>query len=234
MGVLAARPDYAGLDDRELARRIAGGDSDAVVFLVRANNQRLYRAAWSVLRNKADAEEAVQEGYMKAFAAIDRFAGGSSLATWLTRIVVNEAISRVRAARRRKRSLGEAGVSVLDDYRASLETAPSLNPAPEEQVMRRELSRLLQAAITQLPETFRLVFVLHEIEGLSADEVAASIGAPAETVRTRLFRARRKLREILGPELQRSLQETVAFAGADCDAMTARVLAAFQQVRSEA
>ncbi|HEY1752717.1 MAG TPA: RNA polymerase sigma factor [Caulobacteraceae bacterium] len=219
------------MDDRTLAARIDAGDRAAVTFVVRANNQRLFRAAWGVLKNRADAEEAVQEGYMKAFAAIGRFGGASSLATWLTRIVVNEAISKVRASRRRKRSLEGQGLTVLEDYRERLQSAASLTAAPEESVMRRELAQILQGAIARLPETFRLVFVLHEIEGLSADEVAASIGAPVETVRTRLFRARRRLREDLGPELQRTLQSTVAFAGADCDGMTARVLAAFEAGR---
>src|SRR5690348_781898 len=130
--------DYEALDDARLAAAVAAGDRLAVTLVLRRHNQRLFRAAWSVLKNRADAEEAVQEGYLKAFAAIDRFEAGSSLATWLTRIVVNAAISRLRASRRRKRSLAGAGVASLDDARARL--AP-VSPAasPEEAYMRRQL-----------------------------------------------------------------------------------------------
>ena len=223
--------DYETLDDRGLAARIAAGDSVAAALVLRRYNQRLFRTAWSVLKDRADAEEAVQEGYLKAFAAIDRFQAGSSLATWLTRIVVNEAISRLRAAKRRKRALTGAGVASLDDARARL--AP-VSPAasPEEEVMRRQLSGLLEAAIARLPEPFRIVFVLHEVEGLSSEEVAESLDMPVETVRTRLFRARRRLRDDLGPELKAALAGSFPFAGADCDALTARVLSAWMQART--
>src|SRR5262245_32118492 len=93
--------DYESLTDLELARRIAQRDALAVRVVTRRNNQRLYRTAWSVLKNRADAEDAVQDGYLKAFAAIDNFAGASSLSTWLTRIVLNEALRRLRASHRR-------------------------------------------------------------------------------------------------------------------------------------
>ena len=227
----AAAIDYDALSDGDLAARISAGDHLAATHMLRRNNQRLFRAAWSVLKNRADAEEAVQEGYLKAFAAIDRFEAGSSLATWLTRIVVNEAISRLRAAKRRKRSLTGAGVASLDDARARL--APvSPAPSPEEEFMRRQLSGLLEGAIVRLPEPFRIVFVLHEVEGLTSDEVAASLEMPVETVRTRLFRARRRLRDDLGPELKAALHGSFPFAGADCDALTARVLSAWTRART--
>jgi len=221
--------DYQAMSERQLCQRIAAGDSLAARLVVRRNNQRLFRSAWSVLKDRAEAEEVVQEAYLKAFAGISRFSGESTLATWLTRIVINEAISRLRAAKRRKKALEEEGLAILDDYRERL--APSLVAAPEESVMRRELAGLLERAVARLPDLFRTVFVLHEIEGLSAEEVGASLGIPVETVRTRLFRARRRMRDDLGPELRRAFDGTIAFAGADCDALTDRVIAAFEASR---
>lgn len=229
MGAAVERLDYEAMGEADLAACIAGGDRDAARLLVRRNNQRLFRAAWSVVKNRAEAEEVVQEAYLKAFAGIGEFRGGSALSTWLTRIVVNEAINRVRAAKRRSRAFKEQGLSVIDDYRDRLSGAPSLNQAPDEALARRQLSALLERAIARLPEPFRLVFVLREVEGLSAEAVAEAVGAPLETVRTRLFRARRRLQADLGPELKRTLETTVAFAGADCDALTERVIAALER-----
>jgi RNA polymerase sigma-70 factor, ECF subfamily len=223
--------DYEAMSEREICRRLAAGDSLAVRLVVRRHNQRLYRSAWSVLKNRADAEEAVQEGYLKAFASIERFMGDSSLATWLTRIVVNEAISRLRAADRRRRSLRQDGLALLQDCRDRLAATPSLAAAPEEALMRREFADLLERAVARLGDPLRIVFVLHEIEGLSAAEVSESLGIPVETVRTRLFRARRRLRVDLEPELRSAFGGAIAFAGADCDALTERVLAAFEAAR---
>ena len=109
--------DYEQLSDIELAALVVRRDATAVRLITRRNNQRLYRAAWSVLKNRAEAEEAVQDGYLKAFAAIDSFAGNSSLSTWLTRIVINEALGRQRVAQRRLRLLHQQSVAVIDDYR---------------------------------------------------------------------------------------------------------------------
>ena len=107
--------DYEALNDIELAKRIAQRDTVAVRIVTKRNNQRLYRTAWSVLKDRADAEEAVQEGYLKAFAALDSFAGLSSLSTWLTRIVLNEAFARRRSTPQKIRALREHSVTFLDD-----------------------------------------------------------------------------------------------------------------------
>src|SRR5215213_590877 len=112
--------DYRGLGDVELARRCAARDGDAMRHVITVNNQRLFRAAWSILKIRQDAEEAVQAGYLSAFAAISSFEGRSSLSTWLTRIVVNEALGRRRAEQRRRRQLEQEGVAVLDQYRDAL------------------------------------------------------------------------------------------------------------------
>ena len=218
-----ARIDHRSIDDAELARLCAGRDADAVRHVLTCNNQRLFRAAWSILKDRAEAEEAVQAAYVSAFSSMDRFEGRSSLSTWLTRIVVNEALGRLRSERRRRARLEAEGVPVLDTYRERLmagsETAP-----PDAAVAREQLRRLLEHAIAQMPEIFRTVFVLREVEGLSVEATAEALDIPAATVKTRFLRARKRLQEALAPEVHDALTGTFPFAGADCAALTERVL----------
>jgi RNA polymerase sigma-70 factor, ECF subfamily len=218
--------DYTTLSDGEIASRIAAGDVAAVRLVTGRNNQRLFRTAWSILKDRSEAEEAVQDGYMKAFDAIETFEGRSSLSTWLTRIVVNEALSRRSRAQKRARLLNQESVLVLEEYREKL-MAGSITQSPEKALMRNQIAKLLELAIARLPDTFRPVFVLREIEGLSVEDTAEALQIPAETVKTRLFRARRRLQKELDPELCGALSETFPFAGASCKAMTERVLIAF-------
>jgi RNA polymerase sigma-70 factor, ECF subfamily len=220
--------DCTTLSDIELAGRIAERDVAAVRLATSRNNQRLYRTAWSILKDRSEAEEAVQDGYMKAFNAIETFAGGASLSTWLTRIVVNEALGRRRGTQSRSRLLNQDSVLVLEEYREKL-MAGSVSDSPERVLMRRQISKLLEMAIARLPDTFRPVFVLREIEDLSVEETAEALQIPEETVKTRLFRARRRLQKELGPEMRSVLSETFTFAGADCEALTNRVLASFSK-----
>lgn len=217
--------DYERLNDIELARLVVRRDPQAVRVITRRNNQRLYRAAWSVLRNRAEAEEAVQDGYLKAFAAMPGFAGASSLTTWLTRIVINEALERTRTAARRERLLRERAVTDIAEYRET-QMAGS-QQSPEAETMRRQIAKLLELAIANLPEIFRPVFVLRDIEGLSVEETADALQIPKETVKTRLLRARRRLQQELDPELREALHDTFPFAGRDCDALTERVVTKF-------
>jgi len=221
-----SKSDYATLSDSELASRIATRDVAAVRLVTSRNNQRLFRTAWSILKDRSEAEEAVQDGYLKAFDAIGTFAGRSSLSTWLTRIVVNEALSRRRRAQRRARLLNQESVVVLEEYREKL-MAGSVTPSPEKTLMRRQIAKLLETAIARLPDTFRPVFVLREIEGLSVEHTAEALQIPEKTVKTRLFRARRRLQKELDPELCGALSDTFPFAGVDCEAMTERVLTKF-------
>lgn len=216
-----------GCDDAELARRCAARDPAAVRQLVTANNQRLFRAAWSILKDRTDAEEAVQSAYLKAFAGIDRFEGRSSLSTWLTRIVINEALERLRSSRRRIAQFEAEGVAVLDSYRDMLMRG-SDSAAPDAAAARGHLRALIERAVAQLPAPFRSVFVLREVEGMSVEETAEALGIPPATVKTRMLRARRKLQDALAPEVRNALEGVFPFAGADCEAMTARVLAALQ------
>jgi RNA polymerase sigma-70 factor (ECF subfamily) len=211
------------MNDLELARYCAAGDVGAVRQLVTANNQRLFRTAWSILRNRQEAEDVLQSCYAKSLSAIGSFEGRSSLATWLTRIAINEALARKRTQARRRRNLEAKGVEVLETYREQLAKGSDA-PSPEAEAAREQLRSMLERAIAALPETFRTVFVLHEIEGVSVEEVAQLLEIPSNTVKTRLMRARRKLQQGLAPEVRSVLTGTFPFAGADCARMTERVV----------
>jgi RNA polymerase sigma-70 factor, ECF subfamily len=210
--------------DLDLARRCEARDRAAIVHVITANNQRLFRTAWSILGNRAEAEEAVQAAYLSAFTNMGAFEGRSALSTWLTRIVVNEALGRRRAEERRRHHLEQEGVAVLDAYRESLMRG-SEPDAPDASVAREQIRKLLERAVAELPDQFRTVFVLREIEGLSGEETASILDVPVATVKTRLFRARRQLQQMLAPELSSVLTGTFPFAGNDCAALTERVLA---------
>jgi RNA polymerase sigma-70 factor (ECF subfamily) len=217
--------DYGALGDVELVRLCAARDRGAITHVISSNNQRMFRSAWSILGNRAEAEECVQSAYLAAFAAIGTFEGRSALSTWLTRIVINEALGRRRAEERRRRHLEGKGVTVLDDYRDALMRGSAAD-TPEVSVAREQIRKLLEQAVAGLPDAFRTVFVLREIEGLSSEETAAILDVPVATVKTRLFRGRRKLQEMLAPELGSVLTGTFPFAGSDCAALTERVLKA--------
>lgn len=216
-------PDFTRLSEVDLAQQCAARDRATIEHVISANNQRLFRTAWSILKSRSDAEEAVQSAYLSAFANMSGFEGRSSLSTWLTRIVVNEALGRRRADERRRRNLEQEGVAVLDDYRDALMRGSEVE-APDATVAREQIRKLLEHAVAELPDSFRTVFVLREIEGLSSEETSDVLGIPVATVKTRLFRSRRRLQEILAPEVGNALNGTFPFAGGDCAALTERVL----------
>lgn len=218
--------DYAGMSDIDLAKCCASGNSQAVRFLVKANNQRLFRSAWSILRNRDEAEDALQSCYAKALAAIGSFEGRSSLTTWLTRIAINEALAKKRAQKRRRQHLEAEGVQVLETYREQLAKG-SQAPSPEAEAAREQLRAMLEQAVGKLPESFRTVFILHEIEGVPVEETAQILDLPEGTVKTRLMRARRKLQQMLAPDVRRALDGTFPFAGADCERLTVAVMREF-------
>lgn len=219
--------DYELLDDAGLARLVALRDPAAVRLVTTRNNQRLFRAAWSVLKDRSDAEDAVQNAYLKAFAAIDAFEARSSLSTWLTRIAINEALAKQRARKRRRTQLERASVTILDDYREQFMRGSMSGASPDAEYSRAQIRKLLEQAVAQLPPDFRPVFVLREIEGMSVEETADALGIIAATVKTRLHRAKRRLQQILAPELKTVLEGSFPFAGADCASLTDRVVAVY-------
>ena len=217
--------DYQSLGDIELARLCAARDRGAIQRVIASNNQRLFRTAWSILKQRSEAEEAVQSAYLHAFANIGSFEGRSALSTWLTRIVANEALGRRRAAERRRRHLEREGVAVIETYRETLMRGSDAESA-DASVARGEIRKLLEQAVAALPDAFRIVFVLRDVEGLTSEETAEILDIPVATVKTRLFRGRRRLQEMLEPELGNVLSGTFPFAGNDCAALTERVLEA--------
>ncbi|HYH20875.1 MAG TPA: RNA polymerase sigma factor [Azospirillum sp.] len=212
--------------DRELAGLIRRGDADAFRILMQRHNQRLFRMARSVLRDPAEAEDAVQDAYLLAFTRIGQFREDASLATWLGRIVLNEALRRLR----QRRPMTEFDEGGSDGRTAGAEVIPfpgAQHPVatPEEDAARAETRRLLERAIDALPDQFRIVFVLREIEQMSVEETACSLGIPPDTVKTRLLRARRLLGHSLRRQLAPDLAGMFPFAGERCARIVARVLA---------
>ncbi|WP_254515833.1 RNA polymerase sigma factor [Novosphingobium sp. G106] len=224
MTMPVTQKDIAQLSDVDLAKRVSQRDPRAVRLMTERNNQRLFRAAWSVLGNRAEAEDAVQACYLLALKAIGDFEGRSSLSTWLTRIVINEALGRERVAQRRRARLDAESVVDLEEYREKLMGGSIDRAGPDGNLAVKQIRARLEAAIGELPPEFRLVFVMREVEGATIEEIANATGVSAPTVKTRLFRARRRLREALAPDLQASLIGAFPFAGADCEALTQRVM----------
>lgn len=216
--------EYESLSDQQLARYAYAGNSSAIRLITTRNNQRLFRTAWSVLRNHADAEDVVQEAYLKAFAAMDGFAGQSALSTWLTRITMNMAIDRKRSIARRKAALDKQDVALMEHYRSNYASLGGVRNQPNGKLVRAELSKFLKLAIGRLPDQFRTVFVLRDMEAMSVDETAVVLAIKPATVRSRLFRARRLLRQDLEAEYSDLFDDAIMFAGADCEAMTNRII----------
>jgi RNA polymerase sigma-70 factor (ECF subfamily) len=211
-------------DDTELAARIAGRDQGAFEMLMRRHNGKLFRVARSILKDDADAEDAVQEAYLEAYRHIGEFRGGAQLSTWLTRIVINQALMRVRKQKR------EHVVLSFNDRRApapetgEADVADARTESPSSAALRAEIRRLIERRIDELPVAFRTVFIMREVEDMSVEQTAACLSIPPATVRTRLFRARTLLRESLAREIDMATLDVFGFAGERCDRIVATVL----------
>lgn len=212
------------LSDMEIARRLAGGDTAALEIVMRRNNQTLYRAARSILRNDEDAEEAVQDTYLKAYRAISAYKGGSKLSTWLTRIAINEALARRRKFQHRADLIQLHQSALISEPAEGIQMQP-ISDSPESTVRRSEIRRLIEQHIDQLPEIFRSVFVLRALEEMSVEETAICLDLPEATVRTRYFRGRALMREAVAREIDLSYEEAFSFDGERCDRIVENVLA---------
>ncbi len=214
--------DYAALAEHELVTRVLRRDAQAFRYLMRRCNQRLFRVARGLLPSDHEAEDAVQESWVLACEKLDGFRGESSLVTWLTRIVINEARQRVRD---RKPTVRMEMLDMPDPRSAQVIAFPSRHAVedPLGGAARAELRRLLEDAIGALPASFRVVYILRELEELSVDETSEALGLRAETVKTRLHRARRLLRTSLEQRAQASLPEAFMFLGARCGRIAERV-----------
>ena len=219
---IEARPE-GDVTDEALARRIVDHDPRAFEILMRRHNRTLYRLARSILKNDEEAEDALQEAYLAAYRHMASFHGDAKLSTWLGRIVINEAYMRLR---KRKRG---AVVSIdAEEWDQGAQTGEHMADAQSERpdiaATRAELRRLLEAKIDALPEQFRTVFMLRDVEELTVEETAELLDVPPATVRTRAFRARALLRAALAEELDAAAVAAFGFAGARCDRIVANVL----------
>jgi len=211
--------------DSELVKLIAAHDHEAFRVLMKRHNQMLYRAARSILKNEAEAEDAVQEAYLQAYRAMGDFRGDAKLSTWLVRITVNEAITRLHRHARRAEVIRLEGDDLQDHHSSEESMNDSPPEVPERATLRAEMRKLLEARIDTLPEAFRSVFVLRALEEMSVEETAAALGLNEATVRSRFFRARALLREWLSRDIDVAQGDACSFAGARCDRITANVMA---------
>ena len=208
--------------DAELAHRVGGGDTAAFEILMRRYNRTLFRTARAILRDDAEAEDALQEAYLQAYQAIGGWRKEAKLSTWLARIVANEALMRLRKQARRAEIVPLQSSATLEGLNEIPDT--DMNKIPEREAQRVEMRRLLEAQIDSLPDDYRAVFMLRAVEELTVEETAAVLGIPPATVRSRLFRARSLLREALASRMDLACEEAFAFAGERCDRIVANVL----------
>ena len=208
--------------DEELARRVAKGDAAAFEALMRRHNRTMFRTARAILRDDAEAEDALQEAYLQAFRTIGGFRGDAKFSTWMARVVANEALARLRKQVRRAAIVPLQGGVEVDEINPT--TEPSMDQGPENAARRAEMRRLLEKRIDALPGAYRPVFMLRAVEEYSVEETAAILQIPEATVRSRFHRARSLLREGLASEVDLAYEEVFGFAGERCDRIVATVM----------
>ena len=240
---LAAARDRAGMSarsDAELVAQSRSGSLRAFEEIMRRNNRRLYRTARSILRDEGEAEDVVQETYIRAFQRLDSLAEAARLTPWLVRIAANEALDRLRrrppllalpAFEANGPRLGQAPDPPAGGLLLEGQAMAAPHDDPEASAARGEIRRLIEAAVDEMPQAFRAVFVLRAMEELSTAETAACLGIPEDTVKTRFHRAKRSLRKLLNRQLEAALVGSFPFGGARCDRLVARVLARLEQGR---
>ena len=219
---IPAAPEQAS--DRELAVRAAQGDTPAFECIMRRHNRLLFRTARSILKSDEETEDALQESYLRAWRAMGSFRDDAQLSTWLVRIVINEALGRLRRRGAQVIPLAGAAASGLDEETEST-VADDPDEQPERLAMREELRQLMERRIDRLPDAYRTVFMLRAVEEMSVAETAVALALPEATVRTRFFRARSLLRESLSRDMDVAVGDAFSFDGARCDRIVAGVLA---------
>jgi RNA polymerase sigma-70 factor, ECF subfamily len=210
---------WSFLERREMREATAPQDLREFEALMRRYNRTLFRTARAILRDDAEAEDALQDAYIRIHAALGSFRGESKISTWLVRIVANEALMRLRKRTRRSNV-----VPLRDDQEPVLDRMESSEEGPERAASRAEMRRLLESKIDSLPDAFRAVFVLRGLEELSVEETSAALDIAEATVRTRYFRARALLREALSREIDLAHEDAFGFAGERCDRIVRTVL----------
>jgi len=216
----AKRPQI-GPGEAELVARARARDEAAFRTIMQSNNRRLYRLARGILRNDSEAEDVVQDTYVRAFTHLDQFRGDSSLSSWLCRIAMNEALGRLRrqrpAAEWLSRTQGAPEAEIIPFPLSSADD-------PEKTMAQREIRTVVEHAIDELPEAFRLVLIARLVEGMSVEETAELLALRPETVKTRLHRARALLRDNVERKIGPVVMEAFPFAGRRCERLTQAVL----------
>ena len=215
----------SALSDETVVERVRSGERGLFEILMRRYNQRLFRVALSIVGDPDEAEDVMQEAYVRAFSHLEQYAGNARFATWLTKIAVYEALNRVR---KRRRWSQLEGVHEGAEDRGEVAPLARRRRTPEDDARGRELRAVLERAVSDLPESHRLVFMLREVEGLSTDETAASLGIGSANVRIRLHRSRARLRSDLERAMGAGVRELFAFHLDRCDRVVDSVLAAIE------
>jgi len=223
-GTMARDLATPSLPDGEILARVLAGEPQLFEVLIRRHNQKVFRAARAIVGRDDEAEDVMQDAYVRAYAHLAAFRGDASFATWVTRIAVHEALARVRRERRfAPRELRSLGLT---------STCADRLTNPEEQASGAELRQILDRAIDALPEDLRLTFVLRTVEQMSSAETAEILSIPEQTVNTRLFRARERLRHELLVVIDANLAEAYNFHLTRCDRVVAAVFARLARVMS--
>jgi RNA polymerase sigma-70 factor (ECF subfamily) len=224
MQTAAVAVELDDLDDARLVALARQRHAGAFRLIMQRHNRRLFRVARSVLADDSEAEDVVQEAYLRAFTHLGEFRGEARLSTWLTRIALNEALGRLR---RRRHVVDITSIDTINDQgEARVIVLPTSRQEsdPEAAAARTEVRRLLERAVDQLPDAFRAVFVMRDIEEMNIEETAAHLNLRPETVKTRLHRARRLLRQALNDTLASAVVEAFPFGGHSCARLTEVVL----------
>lgn len=211
------------LQDDEIVGRVLAGETALFEILMRRYNQRLYRMARVILRNDTEAEDVMQDAYVRAYTHLNQFAGKAAFSTWLTRIAIHEALARKRRGAR---------FEELDAMTTNGDSMPMLkssDPNPEDSTARVETRRLLEDAIDRLPEAYRTVVVLREVEEMSVSDTAVSLGVTEAVVKTRLHRAHAMLRKELYAQAKGRTADVYQFHAVRCDRV---VKAVFERIKT--
>lgn len=216
--------DTEHIPDHLVAARVLAGEVGLFELLMRRYNRRLFRIARGILHDDAEAEDAVQEAYVRAYLKLGQFRGPQGFASWICQIAANEALMRLRRAGPRLVRLDSPNGEDAMDY-------PDTAPGPEALLHDAQLRHLLERAVDALPDAYRSAFVLREIEQMSVAETADCLAVEPATVKTRVHRARRLLQKNLGSELRAALNDAFAFDGARCDRLVRRVFERIEALR---
>jgi RNA polymerase sigma-70 factor, ECF subfamily len=208
------------MTDQEIVQRVRSGETALFEVLMRRHNQRVYRVARAIVKDEMDAEDVMQQAYINAYVHLTQFEDRAQFSTWLTRIVVREALAR------RRRSKPEELVDTFEQTRTD-------RPDPEHQAYAGELGRLIEGAVDELPEAYRGVFMLREIEGLNTAETAETLELGEEAVKTRLHRARAQVRKSIRERLGGATPAVFQFAAPRCDRVVAAVFARLGEISRE-